>query len=356
MKLHERISWRTRRRTRVALVHFTRQLRLFTRSGIPLARALHTIGDETDCAPLRVALIDIGDAIDNGDTLSAGCARHPTIFPPYFVGLMRSAEATGALDEALDNLTTYQMHMLDERAKVTSALMYPMIVVCLTIVTVIVLVGYVLPRFEPLFAELGSTIPLPTRILLESTSLLTSLVVVVPAGLSLAIAFGAIRSRRGRLAAQSLVLRLPLVGTIVRYVLLERFCHILAAALRSGLPLTSGMRLGSQTVSTSPCHEALVRATQDTVMGLEFTTAMTSTGLFPPAVCQMFRVGEETGGLVDQVVAAGEYLASELDVRLRRFTSLFEPTLIVVVGAIVGFVAVALVSAMYGVLDGVREI
>lgn len=350
-----------RRRTspsRHTLVHFTRQLSVFVKGGIPLDRSLRIIAEETTESALGTTLMSVLADLDAGESFSLALSRHPRVFPAYFVGLMRSAEATGALAETLDSLTAYQVRLADTRSKITSALTYPSIVMLLALVTVVILTAFVIPRFEPLFDELGSTIPLPTRILLGSTTALTSNIGWVLGSLAGVgtLVFAVLRSGSGRRLVDRWLLRTPIVGTIVRYIMLERFCRILAVTIRSGLSVTSGMRLSTQTISNSVHRDLLTRATQDMTMGIGFASALTRTGLFPGAARQMFRVGEETGALDEQVTAAGEFFDAELEIRIRRFTSLFEPVLIVFVGLVVGFVAVALVSAMYGVLDGVRDI
>jgi type IV pilus assembly protein PilC len=250
------------------------------------------------------------------------------------------------------------VRVIETRSRITSALAYPGIVMSLALVTVAILAGFVIPRFEPLFDELGSTLPLPTRVLLNTTSVLRRHVLVI-AGLCVTVTVlvvSSLRLQRVRRIIDEMVLRVPFVGSLLQFVMLERFCRILAACLRSGLPMTTGMGLSTRTVSNSVHRKLLMRASQDMSVGVGFTAALTRTGLFPPAARQMFRVGEETGALDDQVAAAGEFFDAELDMRMRRFVALFEPILIVFVGLVVGFVAIALVSAMYGVLDGVREI
>ena len=340
------------------LLRLIRQLRVFAKAGIPIGQAISTIVDEMPHGILRSALVEILEDLDRGDLLSASLHKHPKIFPPYFVSLVRSAEATGDFVETLDSLIAYQSRVIETRSKITSALAYPCIVMTLALATVAILAGFVIPRFEPLFEELGSTLPVATRPLLNSTNAVSS---NAPAIALVIVAFiggfaAALRSSRTRRIADRLLLRLPVVGTAVEYALLERFCRMFAATIRSGLSVTAGMRLSVQTIGNSALRELLSRATQDMTMGIGFANALTRTGLFPGAARQMFRVGEETGALEEQLAAVGEFFDAELEIKLRRFTALFEPMLIVFVGLIVGFVAIALVSAMYGVLDGVREL
>lgn len=344
--------------SRHSLLHVTRQLRVFVKGGIPLARAIRIIADESTEVTLKSALQAVLADLGRGDALSTCLERHPKAFPPFFVGLIRSAESTGAFADTLESLEAYQTRIIDTRSRITSALAYPGIVMALALVTVAILAGFVIPRFEPLFHELGSTIPLPTRILLSTTSAFTDHILLIACTCIAAVVIVVVsmRTRRGRRSMHVFVLRLPFVGTLIRYVMLERFCRILSACVRSGLSVTAAMHLSNQTISNSVHRDLLARAAQDMSMGTGFASALAGTGLFPGAARQMFRVGEETGALEEQVTAAGEFFDAELEVRMRRFVALFEPMLIVFVGLVVGFVAVALVSAMYGVLDGVREI
>jgi type IV pilus assembly protein PilC len=225
------------------------------------------------------------------------------------------------------------------------------------LVTVAVLTGYVLPQFEPLFEELDADLPAATRVLLGVSSIFTDFI-VVPLVLLVTIASFALwlkASRRGHQFFDRLILRVPMVRKVVHFIILERFCRVLATMVRAGIAIPEGMAVGSATTKNSEVRKRLEVARIDIEGGQGFAGPLTNTGLFPTAAHQMFRVGEETGTLDDQLTAASEYFDTELTQRIRRFTTLFEPAMIIGVGLTVGFVAVALVSAMYGVLDGVKE-
>jgi type IV pilus assembly protein PilC len=142
------------------LMHFTRQLAVFVKAGIPITDALITIGDETEDVALRRALGNLVDDLRNGGLFSAAAATHPEVFPDYYVGILQSAELTGQLDTALESLSDYLEREIETRSKVVSALSYPMVVMVMAMVTVLILAGYVLPQFKPLFEELGADLPL----------------------------------------------------------------------------------------------------------------------------------------------------------------------------------------------------
>ena len=342
---------------RTVLVHFTRQLGVFVRSGVQLATALHILHEETDDRALRRALNAIVVDITRGDALSVAVARHPQVFPHYYVGMLRSAERTGGLDDALRSLAAYLQREIDTRASVTGALVYPALVAGLSVITVAVLTGYVLPRFEELFDELGADLPTATRILLGVSHLVSAnLLMALGASTSLAATgIWMLTSRRGRMIRDRLILRIPLVRGVVHYVIVERFCRILTAMVRCGVPVSDGLAMAGQSTRNTVVRRRLERARSEIENGRGFAIPLQETGLFPAAATQMFRIGEETGTLDDQLAATSEYLDVELAQRIRRFTALFEPAMIIGVGLTVGFVAVALVSAMYGVLDGVES-
>ena len=339
------------------LMHFTRQLAVFVRAGIPITSALETIGDETQDTALRRAITTMIDELRNGGTLSEAAAKHPQVFPNYYVGILRSAELTGRLDETLDSLSQYLNREIETRAKVVNALSYPAVVMMMAVVTVVILAGYVLPKFKPLFEELNADLPLPTRMLLGVASLFTDLF-FIPLGLfTLTVAFVVwlVKSERGRRVKDRLVLRIPVIKGIIEYAILERFCRILAAMVRAGVPLPDGMSTTTEATANSVYRDRLETARDRMMRGEGFSGPLAETQLFPGAARQMFKVGEETGTLDEQLVAASEYFDTELEVRIKRFTTMFEPIMIIGVGLMVGFVAVALVSAMYGVLGGVRD-
>ncbi|WP_420451676.1 type II secretion system F family protein [Ilumatobacter sp.] len=339
------------------LMHFTRQLAVFVKAGIPLTDALVTIGDETEDVALRRALSNLIDDLRNGGLLSVAAAGHPEVFPDYYVGILQSAELTGQLDTALESLAEYLEREIDTRGKVVSALSYPMVVMVMAFGTVLLLAGYVLPQFKPLFEELGAELPLPTRMMLFFSRFFTDLwyVTAIVIAISVAAVMFLFKHPTGKLWKERGVLKVPIIGGIVDYAILERFCRILGAMVQAGVPLPEGLKTTTQATSNIVYRERLEVARDQMLEGRGFSAPLIETELFPGAARQMFKVGEETGTLDKQLETAAIYFDRELESRIKKFTTMFEPVMIVFVGAIVGFVAIALVSAMYGVLGGMKE-
>jgi type IV pilus assembly protein PilC len=215
----------------------------------------------------------------------------------------------------------------------------------------------VLPQFKPLFEELHAELPFATRMLLFVADLFT-VMWYIP--FSLAAAFVGwnmwlFKTPKGRRVKDRLVLKMPIINGIVEYAILERFCRILGAMVKAGVPLPDAMRTTTEAVSNTVFRARLEEAQAEMMEGGGFAKPLARTQLFPGAARQMFKVGEETGTLDQQLQVASLYFDRELESRIKKFTTMFEPLMIVFVGLIVGFVAVALVQAMYGVLDNMKE-
>jgi type IV pilus assembly protein PilC len=339
------------------LMHFTRQLAVFVKAGIPITEALDIIGDETADVALRRTIVAMTEDLRNGGTLSDAAKKHPEAFPTYYMGILQSAELTGKLDETLENLAGYLERELETRSKVVGALSYPMVVMVLAVITVAVLAGYVLPQFKPLFEELDADLPLPTRMLLGIATLFSDMIYIPLTffvGVT-ALMYWLFKTKSGKTPKDKLMLKIPVIKGIIEYSVLERFCRILGAMVKAGVPLPEGLKTTTDSVDNVVFQKALINAQEVMLEGGGFARPLADTGLFPGAAKQMFKVGEETGTLDEQLSVAAIYFDRELESRIKKFTTMFEPIMIVFVGVIVGFVAMALVSAMYGVLGSTKD-
>ena len=335
------------------LMHFSRQLAVFIRAGIPMIEGLEAIGEETSNKSFQLALAEMSDSLKAGATFADAAALHPHVFPDFYLGILRSAELTGNLDVVLEQLSEYIERDLEARQKVVGALIYPGVIMAVSVITVIVLVSYVLPKFEEFFASLNADLPLPTRILMNIGAFFGTWWWLVIIGL---IAFVTavvmfLKTERGRVLKDRTMLRVPAVGEIVEFSILERFCRILSSMVGAGVPLPEALKVTSDATNNRRYQQGLVEVHEAMLRGEGLAGPLAATGLFPGAARQMFRVGENTGTLDQQLQTAATYFDRELDYKIKRFTSLFEPAVIVGAGLIVGFVAIALVSAMYGILD-----
>jgi type IV pilus assembly protein PilC len=263
---------------------------------------------------------------------------------------------TGNLDTVLEQLAEYMERDLDARHKVTSALVYPAVVLGMSFVTVLVLTIYVLPKFQRFFDSLNATLPLPTRILLSSSRFLQHwwyllVLVVIGAGV---LAVMSVRTQRGRNFRDRLLLAMPGFGDVLRHAILERFCRILSAMVQAGVSLDVALAVTADATNNIVYQTRLGEAREAMIRGEGLADPLAATGLFPSSARQMIRVGESTGTLDRQLQIAAEYFDRELDHKIKRFTNLFEPAVIIAMGFVVGFVAIAMVSAMYGIYNQVQ--
>ena len=338
------------------LMHFSRQLGVFVKAGIPIMEALEVISEETTDKLLKSAILDMIERLQAGDTFASAAAAHPEAFPNYYLGILGSAELTGTLDVVLEQLALYIERDIDARGKVTGALIYPAVVFVMAIVTVIILATFVLPRFKTFFESFHAKLPLPTRMMLSVASFFQNYWWAVLIGMILfvVLVISVRRWDQGRAWLDSVVLRMPVMGDLVQAVIVERVCRILSSMISAGVSLPDAMAVTADAANNAVYKDGLSDVREQMIEGQGLSEPMARTGLFPGAARQMFRVGEETGTLDEQLELAASYYNREVDVRVNRFTSLFEPAVIIFMGLIVGFVAVALVSAMYGIYNQVH--
>jgi type IV pilus assembly protein PilC len=340
---------------REEVMHLSRQLSAFVRAGLPLIEAVHTLGVESGNSSLRRIMADVEQGLHRGDSLSSCFDRHPRTFPAYYRGILRSAELTGHLDTVLDQLAKYLERDLEARRRIMQATIYPAMIAGLALFTVVVLAGFVLPRFRTFFQGLDAELPLAPRILLATTDfVLAWWWALVGGGVAAVFIFLiALQTKPGRYAWDRVLLGLPIIGTTVRFALVERFCRVLASMAAAGVALPEALRVATDSLRNRVFIRALSRVNEEMLEGQGLAAPLSRTKLFPVTAARMIRVGEETGTLEAQLEVTARYYESELDYKLKKLTAIFEPAIIIAVGLVVGFVAVAMVTAMYGIFGQV---
>jgi type IV pilus assembly protein PilC len=340
------------------IMHFSRQMAAFVRTGIPITDALEVIEEGTGNKRFKQILGEMREQLQNGVPFSEALAENASIFPPYYLGILRSSELTGQLDTSLEQLSAYIERDVEAKSQVKSALVYPLVVMGMSIVTVLILAVYVLPKFTKFFKNLGAKLPLPTRMLL-GVSDVTQKYWFVFVGLFLAFAGVLVwmhKSPAGRLLRDKLFLKMPLIKDIVLCSVTERVCRIVAAMVKAGVPLPDTLAAAIQGTNNKVFEAALEGARERMLEGEGLAAPIIDTQLFPRAATQMMRVGEDTGTLDTQLENAAAYYGREVEYKLKKLTSLFEPAVIIFMGLVVGFVAVALISAMYGIFGQSKEL
>lgn len=336
-----------------AIMHFSRQMAAFVRSGIPITDALAVVAEGVENKRFRAILSDVSESLHAGVPFSQALAAHEAIFPPYYIGILRSAEETGRLDAVLEQLSSYMERDLEARNKLRAALMYPSVIAVAAVGVVVLMATYVLPKLTAFFADWGAKMPLSTRILMGISDFFANywyvspLVALAIVGLVMAGKY----TERGRHIRDTLMMKLWLIRDVVRYAAVERFARILSSMLSAGVPMPEAMAAATRSTNNSVFEAQLKSVGEAMLQGEGMAAPIAASDAFPRAAMHMIRVGEETGTLDDQLENVASYYGTELEYKLKRLTTLFEPTVIVFMGIIVGFVAVAMVQSIYGVMS-----
>ena len=339
----------------VELANFSRQMAAFVGAGVPILDALAVIEAEATDKVLKKVVHEVADSLRFGESFSRAMSTHGDAFPPFYVAVLQSAEATGELDVVLAQLAVYIERDMEAKRKIRAALAYPTLVLVMSIVTVVILTVFVLPRFKKFFESFDAELPFATRVLVSITDFLTGSWIELVIAFLLVILGGLLLyvTPRGRRIRDTVLLRAPIAGEVVRFTVIERFCRILSSMVQAGVPISESLRLAGSGANNHVFQESLLAARSKMLEGEGLYRPIANTGLFPGTVTQMMRVGEETGTLDQQLDAVATYYGRELEYKLKRLTNLFEPLCIIGVAVIVGFVAIALVSAIYGVYNQV---
>jgi type IV pilus assembly protein PilC len=298
-----KVDIRGSRVKRHEVMHLSRQLSAFVSAGLPLIEAVHMLGAESANPSLRKVMVDVEHGLHRGDSLSSCFDRHPRAFPAFYRGILRSAELTGHLDVVLEQLATYLERDIEARRRIKQALIYPAMVVGLALVTVVILAGFVLPRFRTFFQGLNAQLPLATRILLDITDFISARWLVMLGGVASVILLVAIvlQTKAGRYAGDKILLGLPFVGATIRCALVERFSRVLASMAAAGVPLPEALHIATESMPNRVFVRAFSRVGQEILEGQGLAVALARTGLFPGTATRMIRVGEETGSLEAQL-------------------------------------------------------
>lgn len=341
--------------TQADVAAMTFHLAMLLGAGLPLSQALAALAEQTENARLRGVVVGLARDIEEGRSLSDALARFPNLFGQVFVSMVRNGELTGRLDEALERLAEYMDRDLEIRRKIREALLYPMIVLSVAAGVLAVFLTFIIPAFDRVYRSVGASLPLMTRMLVAgSRSFRAGLPLIAVAG-GIVVLPPVRHAIRVALAApvQRLVLRLPRVGALVKSALLSRFARALGIMLRRGVPIVSALDVAGAVVGLPDFGPVVERLKRQIMEGHRLADAMRETGWFTPMVIQMTGLGEESGRLDVMLDRAATLLEREFDLQMRRFFTMLEPALTLLIGGIVGILLVALYLPIFGLARAV---
>jgi type II secretory pathway component PulF len=341
---------------RKEITAFTRELATLLEATIPIPSALQGLAEEEENAALREVIAELGAAVRTGKSLSEAMEARPRLFPPIYTSMVAVGEEAGALDKVLQDLADLLEHEDEVRGEALSAVAYPAFVLGLGIVTTAVLLVFVLPRLFGMLEGMAAALPLPTRILLAVSRFLQANWPWVLAGTAVAAASARswLRTPAGALWWDGAKMRLPAVGGVFRASALARFARTLGTLARSGVSLLPALEISRNTVGNRVYARAIGQVAEETRGGDSLAAPLKKLGLFPPTMVQMIAVGEETGRLDTMLLRVAAIEERQVRGRSRALISLLAPALILVVGALVGFIVMALLLPIFQMSQAVR--
>ena len=340
------------------LVLFSRQMYSITKSGLPLLRGLRALALSTHNALLRDALHDVLQSLESGRDFASSLARHPDLFSPLFISMVRVGESTGTLDNSFLRLCEYLSQDQDVQDRVKSAIRYPLIVIGVIGLAVAVITIFVIPNFAPLFKVLGNDIPWPTRVIMGTSDLVRHHgVAIVAAALFAFFVFKRhIATETGRYRWDRFKLKLPVLGELLHLSILSRVTRSLSISLEAGLPMIQALTLLARSAGNEYLSERLLRLRDAVERGEALSHAAGGAGIFTPLVLQMILIGEETGELTRLLEEVSGFYQREVDFRLRNLTAMLEPMLIIGVGAMVLILALGVFLPMWNMIGKVGHL
>ncbi|MDP7273422.1 MAG: type II secretion system F family protein [Candidatus Marinimicrobia bacterium] len=324
------------------IVFFTRQLATMFSAGLTLERAILSLSVEEKHKKFKKILITVGDNIRKGMNLSESLTRHPGVFNNLFVAMTKAGEVSGNLNEILDQLASYLENLDDTRRKVKSAMNYPVFMVIFLGVMLSAMFLWIIPKFSDVYAQLGANLPLATRKLMEFSAWFSE-----NAGLMIFVFLVFMfvlwlisKTQRGGFVLDAIKLKLPVFGALINQTILNKFCKTFGILLGAGVPVLESTSLLKKVVENKVYEKAIADASDYIRDGYNISTALRRTEVFPSILLQLASTGEDTGELDDLLDRAADYYQKQVNALVERMTTLIEPLLILVVGAVIALMVV----------------
>lgn len=350
-RLFDRISVQDR-------INFARHLSLVVKAGLPIFEGLKIIQEQTDSATMRRVLVSLMGDVNNGKFLADGLQRYEHLFGPFFVNIVRVGESSGTLAKNLLYLAEELRRQKDLQTKVRSAMVYPLVILVMTLGVAGFLTFYVFPKLLPVFASLNANLPLTTQIMLAALNFLRNYGLYTLGGLIMLIIAVRLTTKYVtfiRYALNDLLFFIPVVSDLTVSVNMVNFSRVLGLLLKSGVKIVESLDITRNTFSNLVYQRILEKASGEIRRGGQLGVYLSSDKRrFPPLVSGMVRIGESTGNLEENLEYLAEYYDDEVDSKLHSLTSLIEPLMLLVMGLLVGFVALSIITPIYSLSQSIQ--
>ena len=339
-----------------SLAVMSRQLATMISSGLPLLRALHILGSQTENKKLKEIMGQVATDVETGGSFSDSLAKHPVDFPPLMISMVRAGEAGGFLEGALDGLATNFEKEAHLKAEIKSAMTYPIMVLLIAVVAVVIMLTFIVPIFKTMFEGLGSSLPVPTQILVNISQ---NMFWIIPT-LVVLIVVGAVWWRRNknsdsvRRVIDPFKLRAPVFGKLVQKIAVARFTRNFANMIGAGVPILQALNIVGSTAGNYVIEQATYRIAESVKIGQSIAKPLAAEAVFPPMVVQMMAVGEDSGSLEIMLNKVADFYDSEVEASTKALTSMIEPLLIAFLGVVIGGMVVALYMPIFSIATAVQ--
>lgn len=331
------------------ITDFTRQLSDLLEAGITIVKALDILYNQTDNKRLKMTILDIRDFCITGNPLSDALSRHPKVFSNLYVSMVRSGETGGMLEGILRRLSDFNEKQLEIQTKIRTAMAYPILMTIVGAGTVTVLITFVIPKIMIMFSDFGQALPIPTQILLGISTIIRKYWLIL-IGLLAVLAMTVMKiynTREGRLAIDRFRLNSPVMGQLVKKVEIARFARTLATLLENGVPILEALNVVLKTIGNAVIKEEIEKAQTAVREGSSLAQGLGGSKTIPPAAISMIAIGEEGGHVEKSLLKVAEGYERESDEAIKIMMSLLEPALILVLGAIVGFIVISMLLPIF---------
>jgi type IV pilus assembly protein PilC len=335
------------------LAIFTRQFSVMIDAGLPLVQCLDILGKQEPDKGFSGVILQVRSDVESGAALADAMKKHPRAFDALYSNMIAAGEAGGILDTILKRLAVYIEKNVKLKGQVKSAMIYPIAVIVIATVVVAAILWKVIPTFAQLFAGLGAQLPLPTRVVIAASDNLVAYGPFILMGLG-AIAFAVKKyydTPPGRYQIDALVLKMPILGMIMRKIAVARFCRTLSTLLSSGVPILDGLDITARTAGNAVVEEAIQKTRVSIERGETVSAPLRETNVFPSMVVQMINVGETTGALDAMLAKIADFYEEEVDTAVAGLLTLMEPIMIAVLGGVVGGIVIAMYMPIFDLIS-----
>lgn len=339
------------------IVVFTRQFSTMIDAGLPLVQALDVLSTQVENKNFGKTLQQIKVDVESGSTYADALKKHPKTFNELYCNMVAAGEAGGILDTILNRLAAYIEKAMKLNKKVKGAMVYPLVVSSIAVLVIAVIMVFVVPTFSKMFAQMGGTLPLPTRLVIETSNFIAGIGGLLTAGGIVVFVVFLVKFRateKGARIVDRIFLKLPIFGPLLNKVAVAKFTRTLGTLVSSGVPILDGLEITAKTSGNKIIEDAIMEVRKGVVAGKTLAEPITKAKVFPPMVTHMIAVGESTGALDAMLSKIADFYDDEVDASVNNLTAMMEPLLMVFLGGAVGFIVIAMYLPIFKLITLIK--